>query len=62
MNWKKVLLFTFTAGFLGPLGHWASEVQAGHSFAFNFGNIVAPALGTIIPTLLALFVKPPNQP
>lgn len=61
MNWKKILVGTLAAAFAGSLGHYSSELQEGHHIAFNFGTIVAPALGAIIPTVIALFVKPPQS-
>ncbi len=62
MNWKKILVVAAAASLAGPLGHYTSEVQQGHHAAFNFANIGAPAVFTLISTLAALFTPPPNKP
>lgn len=61
LNWKKILTFTFAGGFAGALGNYASEMQAGHHFAFTAAHIIVPAFTSVISTLAALFVKPPQQ-
>ncbi len=62
MNWKKILVAAVAGSFAGALGHYASEVNQGHAMAFTFGNIAYPAVVTLLATLTALFVKPPQQP
>ena len=61
MNWKKILLATFGAGFAGPIGQWSAGAMSGQHVAFTAGNIVVPALATIVPTLLALFTRRPQD-
>jgi len=59
MNWKKILLYAVAGGVTSSLGHYASEVQAGHHLAFTAGNILWPAAGGIIGILAGLFSRRP---
>ena len=61
MNWKKILAFVVSGGVAGSLGHYASEVQAGHQIAFTVGNILWPALGSIGAALAGLFTRRPQD-
>ena len=61
MNWKKILLATLGGAFAGTVGSWSSETVAGHHVPFTVGTIVVPAVVTVIPTLLALFTKRPQD-
>lgn len=62
MNWKKLFTFVGAGALAGSLGHYASEVQAGHHAVFTVGTILWPALGGVLAALSSLFVKPPQQP
>ncbi len=61
-DWKKILLYTIGGALSGTVGNWAAtNLQGGH-MAFTAGNILLPVLGALLPTLTALFTKPPHQP
>ena len=62
MNWKKIMLGVLAGSMAGSLGHYSTELVAGHKVAFTAGNILLPAAMTAISTLAALFIKPPQQP
>lgn len=61
MNWKKILAFAASGAAAGSLGHYVTEIQQGHQMAFTAGNIVVPMVTSLASTLLALFVKPPQD-
>ena len=61
-NWKRILLYTVGGALSASVGNWAAaNLQGGH-VAFTAGNILLPVLATLLPTLAALFAKPPQQP
>lgn len=55
MNWKKIFAFTALSGVAAGA---QNAVQSGH---ITVGSFVTPFLATILPTLAALFTKPPHQ-
>ncbi len=62
MNWKKILVFTLTAGLAGGINPWLQAATSGHPIPFTFGTVGVPALTTLIGTLAGLFAKQPQQP
>ena len=61
MNWKKLLLNSLGAGLAGTVGQVANtNLQGGH-MAWTAGNLVVPVVTTMLPTLFALFQRPPHK-
>ncbi|OQW40301.1 MAG: hypothetical protein A4C66_10730 [Nitrospira sp. HN-bin3] len=58
LNWKKILLFSVVSSFAPAMANWANSVQTGQDIPFTVGNIVVPAIPTLITTLAALFSNP----
>ncbi len=61
MNWKKILLYAVGGGFAGSVGHCLTTAAGGGHCAFTAGNILLPALITILATLAALFTHRPQD-
>lgn len=58
LNWKKILLFSLTAGLVPSLQNWAQTQVTGTPIPFTLGTVLLPALPGIFTTLAALFSNP----
>lgn len=64
MNWKKIIALGF-AGFVAPtVGSWAQSCLGDACSAFTAGNVIQPAVPTLLTSavaLLALFTNPKKK-
>lgn len=58
MNWKKFFTVTLLGAFVQPVSQY---VAAGGHVAFTAGNILLPAVMTLVSTLGALFTHAPQS-
>lgn len=62
LNWKKILVFG-TIGALTPaLGQWSNCFAGSPCPPFTAGNVIIPAIPTVLAMLAALFSNPRYRP
>jgi len=65
MDWKKIIAITVAGVVVPTIGTWAQTCVTGATCpAITAGNVIAPALPTLLSTataLIALFLRQPHK-